>query len=92
MTLVLLSLLLIGSVATADDYDKYDLIPEQKGEIVQRDGYNATQDYVDAVRECQLTVEGMGADIEEAPARESKGFLSGVGLGAGGVLLLLLLL
>ncbi len=83
------TILLLGSVATADEYDVRAL---KAGECVEQAGNFVQDAYIEATRECQKRVDTMTVVIKKAPARESEGFVDGVLWGAAGTLLLILLL
>lgn len=83
------SLLLPGSVATAD---KYSVIPEREGDIVQRDGNNVTDAYIEAVRECQIEVDLLREKVDESPGENVRDFTDGILWGSLGTVLLMLLL
>lgn len=85
----MLAVLLAGSVVTASDYT---VIEEVVGDIVKRDGYNVTEDYIEGVRECQVGYDMCKDEVDEAPKRETEGFINGILTGAGGLALLILLL
>lgn len=78
-----ISLLLLGSGAIADEYT---VIPEQKGDVVQRDGYNVTDEYIKGCRELQVEVGEYRERIEEEPKKDAKNFKDGVFWGILGTL------
>lgn len=83
-------LLLPGSVVIAD---KYTIIPEQKGETVQRDGNNVTDEYIRSCRELQVEVDEYRNRIEQEPKEDVKQFKDGLLWGTlGGIVLTILLL
>lgn len=88
--MVCAAVLLSGSsVALAGDFS---VLPEERGDIVQRDGNNVTDEYVEAVRDCQNSLDICLEGADEAPAQESRSFTDGILWGAIGSLAVILLL
>ena len=83
------SLLLIPSVGRSDEYD---ILPEQKGDIVQRTGYNVTDTHIKVDRVTQIERDKLREKADAAPIEENKSYIDGVTHGALVSLLLYLAL
>lgn len=82
------SLLLIGSVASAKDYSVLELHP---GDCVQEQGNFVHDEYIEACRELQVYKDNTDDDVDEAPLVEGKGFINGMILGIPiGIIIMLL--
>ena len=88
--IVFVMILLAGSTVSADG--RYTVLPEKKGEIVQRDGNNVTDAFLMGTRDCQNELDGCREKVNEAPAEGAKDFTDGVLWGALGSLILYVLL
>ena len=91
------SLLLIPNVGRSDTcipapVDTYEILVLPAGACVDADGNWVTDDHLISDRTTQIERDKLRVKVDEAPAKEAKGFLDGILWGAlGGVLIILLL-
>jgi hypothetical protein len=83
------TVLLVGINAIAADYT---IIPEKRGEVVQRDGNNVTDAFIESDVACGIEVDDLRTKLKESPKEEARGFTMGLTWGAfGGIILMLLI-
>lgn len=85
-------MVLAGGLTVTANASDFTVIPESKGEVVQRDGNNVTDAFLMGTRDCQNELDGCREKVDEAPAEGAKDFTDGVLWGALGSLILYVLL
>jgi hypothetical protein len=70
----------------------FTVLHEKEGDTVLRDGNNVTDEYIEAVRDCQNELDTCRDKVDEAPKEGAKDFTDGILWGSLGTVLLFLLL
>lgn len=87
--MVCVIVLLTGTIATANDFT---IIPENKGDIVVRDGNNVTDEFIESDLACAMELDEYRSGSKDDPIKDVKRFTDGVLWGAIGSMVLMLLL